>query len=349
MRISHLFSSTLVALLISGCAPKSIPQQLATKSPPQSIVEIAFDDHLTVAVDVNDFRQVTGSYYDELERERGFLWEAENGFTDLGSLGGDRTSPFAINNKGQIVGMANTAQGHTRAFLWSAEEGMKELGTLGGDSNRAHDINNQGQVVGESYLGNGRYHAFFYSPDTGMQDLGALQNMDSTAEMILESGKVLGSHISLDAQEFFFIWDPKTGRQDLSLEDRFADFQPDSLTETGELMGYSTLHGAPMLFAPNGRPYNLGPLQEYGAGSVIAKLPDGTYLAKVNEVSDIDSSFFRFSQTMPPTPIPLQGHELSAIKEHNALGDILLSARDSEGKFVSLLVRVKLNPSAAGK
>jgi len=37
---------------------------------------------------------------------------------DLGTLGGDNSQATAINDKGQIVGSANTASGDSHAALW---------------------------------------------------------------------------------------------------------------------------------------------------------------------------------------------------------------------------------------
>lgn len=76
--------------------------------------------------------------------------------TDLGTLGGTNSEAFGINNKGQIVGSADTGEysetwGRTyRGFLY--EDGkMTELGVLGRDKwSRATGINEQGVIVGES-------------------------------------------------------------------------------------------------------------------------------------------------------------------------------------------------------
>ena len=56
--------------------------------------------------------------------------------TDLGSLGGGRTTPMGINNRGAVVGFSNSVEGLTRAFLYT-KGSLLDLGTLGGDESFA--------------------------------------------------------------------------------------------------------------------------------------------------------------------------------------------------------------------
>ena len=79
--------------------------------------------------------------------------------TDLGSLGGGRTTPMGLNNRDAVVGFSNTVEGLTRAFLYTGGT-MVNLGTLGGDESFAYRINDNGIVVGRAQDASGRFHAF---------------------------------------------------------------------------------------------------------------------------------------------------------------------------------------------
>jgi probable HAF family extracellular repeat protein len=83
------------------------------------------------------------------------LWK-HGQLINLGTLGGNESLSNAVNNHGQVVGLAaNTTPDpflgqQVRAFLW--EHGvMRDLGTLGGPDAFAIDINDRGQILGTSF------------------------------------------------------------------------------------------------------------------------------------------------------------------------------------------------------
>lgn len=113
--------------------------------------------------------------------------------TELGTLGGSYSQGTAINNRGEVVGHAATAEVNTaRAFLYTGGL-MRDLGTLGGANSAATAINDSGQVVGFSLLaGDTTSRAFVYTGGA-MQDIGSLVNTGaSSASGINASGQIVG-------------------------------------------------------------------------------------------------------------------------------------------------------------
>ena len=75
--------------------------------------------------------------------------------TDLGTLGGCCSQAVAINERGQIIGEADTRANYeegdpiSHAFLWQNGK-LRDLGTLGAGPSQASAINDRGQIVGWS-------------------------------------------------------------------------------------------------------------------------------------------------------------------------------------------------------
>ncbi len=122
---------------------------------------------------VNDQRWVVGWAGDSAGLGRPVLWLPGYAPQDLGSLGGAEGYANAINNCGDVAGVAGTAQGY-RAFVWDSNSGMRSLGTLGGSYSEARGINSAAQVVGWSSDGAGASHAFIWREGAGMSNLNTL-------------------------------------------------------------------------------------------------------------------------------------------------------------------------------
>ena len=74
---------------------------------------------------------------------------------DLGTLEGNVSEGYDVNNSGQITGYSNNTGQNNRAFLYDGTP-MQDLGAFGNYVSYGHGINDSGQVTGYSrYSGAG--------------------------------------------------------------------------------------------------------------------------------------------------------------------------------------------------
>jgi probable HAF family extracellular repeat protein len=93
--------------------------------------------------------------------------------TDLGTLGGDRSSGYGINQAGLVIGTSTTPDGATRGFIYDNGT-LSEIGTFGGRDSFAYAISDVGTITGRAEDARGDFRAFVVSRLTSLTDLTAL-------------------------------------------------------------------------------------------------------------------------------------------------------------------------------
>jgi len=119
--------------------------------------------------DINNLGQITGySNFVYSSFTHAFITDSDNQMIDLGTLGGNRSEGYSINDSGQVVGQSYTASGSTHAFI--TDNGvMKDLNdalienSTGWNFITAKAINNLGQITGYGSF-NGLSHGYILTP-----------------------------------------------------------------------------------------------------------------------------------------------------------------------------------------
>jgi len=128
---------------------------------------------------------------------------------DLGTLGGFSSVALGVNDKGQVVGSADTPQGLRHAYRW--ENGvMTDLGTLGFPTaqSEAHDINNHGVVVG--IVGGGDPNRAFLWENGVQTEIGPSE-IRKSAYGINDAKQVVGIHVVAPiGDQHAFLWENGT-------------------------------------------------------------------------------------------------------------------------------------------
>lgn len=186
----------------------------------------------------------------------------------LPTLGGRYGGANAVNNRGQVVGWSETADGTPHATLWTNGRPV-DLGTLGRRESEAIDINEQGQIVGTITMRSGRTHAFLWQAGH-MTDLSPNANSDATPVAINSQGQVLVEVGILDSA---YLWQ---NRRSVGL----GPLSPGgctvakALNDAGQAVGWSDTAGIcnaiDATLWTNGAPTDLGTLG--GQGSIAVAI-----------------------------------------------------------------------------
>lgn len=125
---------------------------------------------------INDAGQVAGVSSSDTET-RAVLWDVAGAIQSLGTLGGDTSRAFGINEAGAVVGVSTDAAGDPDAFMWTETDGMTALDLFEpGIISRPLDVNENGDIVGIRFLYDAdglleARHGFHWTEADGVVDL----------------------------------------------------------------------------------------------------------------------------------------------------------------------------------
>jgi probable HAF family extracellular repeat protein len=187
----------------------------------------------SVARAINNAGEATGASY----LSPAWIWTPATGRQSIGTLGGNVSVGFAINQLGHVAGESQDRNSDIFAFLWSPQTGMQNLGAIGRLS-YAYGVNDLDQVVGETQpLNTNGTRAFLWDSMHGMQNLGALSVGSSTAYGINNHGQVVGTSFGKA-----FIWDTINGMQDLNAfipsTSSLTLGQANAINDAGQIVGW---------------------------------------------------------------------------------------------------------------
>jgi probable HAF family extracellular repeat protein len=160
---------------------------------------------------------------------------------DLGTLGGSIASAAGNNDRGDVVGFAETSiPGQMHAFVYTNGT-MYDLGTLGGAFSNANAINNRGEIVGRSALPNGAIRGFYCQAlGTPLINLGTLGGNSSVAVDINDRGSIVGFSRIGTGQFHAFLYENGTMTDIGALIAGTTDSRAMQINNNGDITGYYT-------------------------------------------------------------------------------------------------------------
>jgi probable HAF family extracellular repeat protein len=245
----------LGALLLIAAALFGVSAATQPASAAGGAGEIAFVPNPVVRAGLGLFRPVTVGVLPELSgAPAGVPTGASSSPTaiDLGTLGGSSSFAEALNARGQVVGISDTAvNGASHAFSWTKQGGMADLGTLGGNFSLAIAVNERGMAVGDASTADGSIHASSWTKQGGIVDLGTFGGSVAFANAVSENGQVVGtSGTPGDVSTHAFSWTKQSGMVDLgTIGGNFSSAS--GVNGRGQVVGDTTIVTIPPELMPS--------------------------------------------------------------------------------------------------
>ena len=151
---------------------------------------------------------------------------------DLGTLGGRSSYATAMNDRGDVVGRSQVADGSYHGFLWRRGR-MIDLGTLS-----PNDVNNRGQVVGTL---DDAPSAYLWKAGR-LTDLGTLGGPSTYPVALNDRGQVVGMSSTADRANAAFLW--SKGRMRKLPLDSVADIDDHARVAGGRAAGTGGFHAS---------------------------------------------------------------------------------------------------------
>jgi probable HAF family extracellular repeat protein len=132
--------------------------------------------------------------------------------TDLGTLGGQWSDAYAINDLDQVVGISETADGASHTFLYRGGQ-MVDLYPLNGQISEPIGLNNLGQVASGLIASDGIYYPAVYDSQSGQITItGSLGGVNpggdaGAATAINDAGQVVGYSYVPSGEWHAFMYD----------------------------------------------------------------------------------------------------------------------------------------------
>ena len=198
------------------------------------------------AAAINDSAQVTGSFYDSIDRTTHAFYATSGAATDLGKFTdprfqGANSYGVAISSSGQVLGNAQLTDGSRVAFRASSAGAISTIILPGGSQvGSAGGINSQGTVVGSFVNNLGISHVFMADGNTATQVVSTMPvqgfGLNSYGVAINDSKTIIGYGDYNGGSHAFYL--PHQGSLvDIGVTGGFSSSMALGLNNQGQVVG----------------------------------------------------------------------------------------------------------------